>query len=47
MNYENYAEELIQYITKTEKAGRIVQYNIAEIKRGELVFLLAKKVAFL
>lgn len=40
MNYENYAEELTQYITKTEKAGRIVQYNIAEIKRGELAVLL-------
>lgn len=40
MDYQKYAKELITYLGTNEKAGRIVQYNISEIMRGELAVLL-------
>ncbi|MFR7592164.1 MAG: MarR family winged helix-turn-helix transcriptional regulator [Longibaculum sp.] len=40
MDYQEYAKELIDYMGANEKTGKIVQYNISEIKRGEVAVLL-------
>lgn len=40
MDYQDYAKELIYCMGANEKTGKIVQYNISEITRGELAVLL-------
>ncbi len=34
MEFQNYANELIEYLIIGEQRGRLIQYNISEIAKG-------------
>ena len=40
MEFQNYANELIEYLIIGEQRGRLIQYNISEIAKGEIAVLM-------
>lgn len=40
MTYEKYARELLECLVMNEQQGRIIQYNISEIAKGEIAVLM-------
>ena len=36
MEFQNYANELIEYLIIGEQRGRLIKYNIYEIANGEI-----------
>lgn len=40
MDYDKYANELLEYLVMNEQQGRIIQHNISEVAKGEVAVLM-------